>query len=217
VTGLASGREARAGMIRIGGRREVRLVARVAGSRSPPAIASNQMALLTRGGKVRPRQSQGGGRMIKGRRLPRGRRVTSLTIVRKERGNVIRTGGRVEIRLVTGETLSGSAGVLAIDVTLDTAQIDMRPGEREAGGGMIKRRVPVGHGMASLAGGGEACRHMIRITGTGEIRLMTGIASSGRAARVVAVGVALLTVDRQVRASQGEDRGSMIEGGRLPS
>jgi len=89
--------------------------------------------------------------------------------------------------------------------------------EREEGviGGRQSRRNPRRRGMAGSAGGRPSRRHMVRIRGPGEIRLMAGVTSRRRAGKNI-VDVALDAINRGVRAGQREGRAVVIERGPGP-
>ena len=108
--------------------------------------------------------------------------------------------------------------VVAVHVTLHALQRDVRSGQWEARRGMVEGRVaPGGRAMALLASLGQSSLDVIGICGCLEIfQVTTDARRVGRGQIVVTIHVALRTLDVDVRSSQRETCGGVIERRRRP-
>jgi len=178
------------------------------------------VALLALQRRVRAREREAGGRVVKRGVAPRSRRVALLAGGREAGLHVIGIRRAVEVGLMAGDASRVGAGqiVIAVHVALLALHRRVRAGQREAGGRVIERRGAPRRGVvALLAGGGEAGLHVVRIRRFVEIRLMAGHASCiGAGQVVVVVDVALLALHRRVRTGQREARCRMVKGSARP-
>ena len=178
------------------------------------------MALRALQRGMRPRQRESGGGMIEIRTHPR-RGVVTLGASLGEAGlHVIWSGRALEILQVAADTRRIRTGqvVIVIHMALGALHCGMGAGQREAGGGVIKRRArPGGRAVALLASLRESGRNVVRIRRSLEILEMTTDAGGVRAGQiVVAIHVALGALHAGVCASQREAGGRMVKIGTHP-
>jgi hypothetical protein len=137
--------------------------------------------------------------------------------MRQLRIHVVGIRGPGEIDQMARIAGGGQSGITTAGVALNASRIEVSAGQRKRRGGMVVRgRSPIRRRVTGLTRGREAGRGMTRVVGGRVQRVMTRIAGAGRSAAVLPVGVALLTIGREMRAGQREYRARMIEGGRLP-
>ena len=127
VASRAVTREIQRHVIRIRRPLKIRLMAGIAIHRRA-GVAIIDVALIARRRHMRAEQRKARFAMIERRRLPRIRRVTGSTSMRKIRRNVIRISRVLKIALMTRETIHRRAG----EAIIDMAQI-ARNGEMRAG------------------------------------------------------------------------------------
>ena len=217
---LASLRDVRGHVIRIGGALEIgEVAADASGIRRGQVVIPIDVTLGALQCGVRTGQRESSRRVIERRIAPRRGGVALLASLRDVRGHVIRIGGALEI----GEVAADASGVrhgqvvVAIHVTLGALQRSVRSGQRESRGRVIEGGIaPRRGGVALLAGLREARSHVVRIGGALEIREVAADASGVRRGQVVvAVHMALGALQTGVRASQRESRRRVIEA-RIP-
>ena len=80
-------------------------------------------------------------------RRPGGRAVANIALLRKSGARVIRIGGVLKIRQVTGDTRRAGQPVIAACVTLAALQRGVSSGQGPARRGVIKDRVHPGRGV----------------------------------------------------------------------
>jgi hypothetical protein len=154
------------------------------------------------------------GIVIPCRRCPGGCSMAILAGSRESHNIMIRGIGVIEIGSVAGETI-GRCVLIAVSVTSQTLQRDMRAVQRELRVAMIEcSRRPGGSVMALSA---DMIEIILHVVGIGDILIiggMTGITIGRRIieSRRVAGGARL----RNMRAGQGKLRLRMIECGRCP-
>jgi hypothetical protein len=191
-------------------------VARVAQSRSSAGVLTIGVALLTVHRGMRAGQRESRGRMIECRRLPHGLVVADRAVVRQLSSGMIEAGSRGKVRLMTSVAGRRLRRVVAAAVALDAGYADVSAGQGELSSQVSVRRIPVRSRVTGLAGGGESGGLMRGIGTSRVVRLMARVTGSRRAAGVLAVGVALLAVDRGMRACQRESCGGVVEHRGLP-
>lgn len=229
---LAQGRKARLSVVRVCSVVEISLVAgharRGVGQVICPARAECRVvALGALERSVGSVERETGGRVIKRRARPGGGVVAQRAILRETRLHVIRSRGAVEVCLMARVASRAARQIVSTGrtecrvVALRALQRHVSAGQREAGGRVIKRGTgPAGRVVALGAGLREARLHVIRVARIIEVRLVAGDAS--RAGQAVGAGraegcvVALNALQRDVRASQGETGGGMVEAGAVP-
>ena len=101
VAGLAAGREAAGLMVRVGGARVVRLVARVAVA-GRAGVAASGVAALAQRALVSSREREARLGVVEVRRAPGARVVAVLALRGEVSGRVVRVGGARVVRLVAG-------------------------------------------------------------------------------------------------------------------
>ena len=87
-------------------------------------------------------------------------------VLREARPDVVRIGCAVVVRLMARNAgrIRARQVVVPVDMALRALHRRVRPGQREAGRGVVeRRRCPVGGGVALVAGLREAGLHVIRI------------------------------------------------------
>ena len=195
-------REQFARVIGIAGSVEICTVAREAIRRR--AIDRPVMALAATYRKVRSRQHERRGGMVEGGRLPR-------------RGRMAVGAGSIKLSLqmvgvdrpfvgipMTAITRGRCSRKVAVGVTSEALQVCVRARQRKSRVRMREIAVPPAVGVMALAAiVGKTLRHVIRIGGSFEIRLMAGIAIC-RSPRKLPVDVALRAVYRRVPPGQRE-------------
>ena len=162
--------------------------------------------------------------MIEGCTQPVGRRVALLTSFRELRQRMIRVGRPAVVRLMALDTSPiGNRVCPALEqgrvVALRALQRCMRPGKREAGGRVVECAArPVRRVVALLAGLRETGQHVIRISGAGEIGLVTLDASIVETIRPVrkAGSVTLRALQRGVRSGQSKAGCGVVESCPVP-
>ncbi len=154
---------------------------------------------------VRSRQGEAGRRVIKGRIVPRSRRVALLAGGRESGLHVIRIGGAVEVLHVARAAIGRRSHKLTVDVALGAGHVDVPPGQREFRKGIVieVRHIPRARVMTSLTSGGEARLSMRGIVRPIEIRQVAAHAG-GRRSHEFSARVARCTVQRSVRPGQGK-------------
>ena len=153
--------------------------------------------------------------MIKVRTHPR-RGVVALRAGLREPGlHMVGLRRTLEIFQVAADAGGIRAGqvVVAVHVALRALHRRVGPGQREAGGRVIKRRVqPTRRAVALLAGLREARTDVIGVRGPLEILQVAADTSCIRAGQiVVAIHVALGALHAAVRAGQREAGGRVIK------
>ncbi len=213
---LASLREIRLHVVRIGGALEILQMARYASRvRAGQVVIAVHVALHALQRSMRAGQGEAGGRVIKRRITPRGRGVALLASLREIRLHVIRIGGALEILQVAAHASRVRAGqvVIVVHVALHALHSRVCARQREAGGRVIERcSGPCRGAVALLAGLRESSRDVIWVGGALEIRQVAAHARRVRAGQiVVAIHVALCALRGRVRPGQGEAGGRMVE------
>ena len=217
---LASLREARTHVVRIRGALEILQVAvharRICAGQ---AVVVVDVALRALHGRMRTGEREASGGVIKGRIVPGGRVVTLLASLGNSRRDVIRVRRPLEILHVTADArgIRAAEVVVAVDVALRALHGGVRPGQGEAGRGVIKGRiVPRARVVTLLTRRRESGLHVIGIGCAVEVLDVTRSAIRSRAHKL-AINVALRTTDAYVRTGQRKLRESIvIECGRIP-
>jgi len=139
--------------------------------------------------------------------------VTARAIVVELRQLMIRLGGPVEVRLMTGIAAGRRPGELR-GMTGHTRCARMGAGKREGGAGVVVGcRLPGRGGVTEIALMGEPAGLVIRLGCCREVGVVTLIAVGGSPS--IAVAMAGHTGSPDVSTGQREDRG-MIESARSP-
>ena len=212
-------READRGVIRIAGALIVLKMAADAGGVGEVVVAvGGGMTLAALHVGVRSGERPAGGGVIEGSRGPVGSAVADFALLRESAGDVIRAGGSLIVLEMA--THAGGVGEVVVAVgggmTLAALHVDVRSGERPAGGGVIESsRGPVGGTVAHFALLREAAGDVIRVVGALIILEMATDAGGGGQV-VIAVDVTLSALHAYVRPSQRECSLRVIEFGRLP-
>lgn len=129
---------------------------------------------------------------------------------------MIRIRGPLEILQVTRHARGRGEVVVSVHVTLTALHVDMRPGQRERGLGVVKRsRLPGRCRMTHVAGLRNSCSEVIRI-GRSLVVLQVTRHARGGGQIEIAVGVALIALQLGVSASKGKAYGIVVEICRRP-
>lgn len=165
MTGLAGGWESSRNVVRVVGRLVLSLVTRI-------AIAGNcgvvvvHVAACARDFRVRAHQGESCVVVVKRGRLPGGRAVAHIALLRKPARDVIGIGGGLIVRQVAADTRRRREIVVSVLVAIRALQLQVPTRQGEAALGMIERgRLPGGGAMANRAVGRKSARGMIRIGG----------------------------------------------------
>ena len=176
------------------------------------------MALRASHAHVRTRQREFRERIVIERcRIPRAGAVAGLTSSREARLRMGRIVGLVEIRHMAAVAGGGRVVEFPARVTSGAIQRGVRARQRETGElQVIKLRAhPVVHGVALLARDRETQGDVINADGLGadEILLMAGVAGGREALELPdgSASVALIAIQRGVRADQGEPIQMLID------
>ncbi len=215
VTGRAGRGESRRQMGRTRGPVIVGLMARSAGRRFPVVDPVGMTGRAGRG-EVRPGQREAGGRVVERPAVPRGRRVTGGAGGREPGRLVGRIGAAVVVGLVTRDAGGRLPVVDAVGMTGRAGRGQVRPGQREAGGGVVEAAAgPRGGRVTGRAGRGESRRQMGRTRGPVIVGLMAR--SAGRRFPVVdPVGMTGRAGRGEVRPGQREAGGRVVERPAVP-
>ena len=202
-------RKASGHVIRIRRALEVRQVARGASGRcsrvTPIHVALRAGGIDVCAGERKARQI-----VIERSRTPRRRAMAHAAGLRDSRGDVVRIRSAVEVVQVAGSAIRAQAGVITVDVAGGARLADVRAGQREARGGMVKlRALPGGCGVTLLAGLRETACDVVRIRRAIEIVDVAGCAVLRRACKS-AVHMALRARHIHVRTSEGELRQGVV-------
>lgn len=127
VASRAVTREIQCHVIRIRRPLKIRLMAGIAIHRRA-GVAIIDVALIARRRYMRAEQRKARFAMIERRRLPRIRRVTGSTSMRKIRRHMIRIGRVLKIVLMTRKTICCRTGITIIDVAQITRNREVRAG-----------------------------------------------------------------------------------------
>ena len=202
---------------RIGGAREVRLVATVAVGRQRRVVVV-RVARRTSHGDVRARQRERRRVVIKACSGPIRSAVASLARGWEARRSMRRIGGSVEICLVAADAGRRQRSVVraGAGVALHARHSGVETSQRERRGAVIKgRRCPVGGRVADGAIGREACGHVSWIGCTREVLLVATVAVC-RQRREVVIHVARRASHVDVGAGQRERRLVVVKARRGP-
>ncbi len=114
--------------------------------------------------------------------------------------------------------IGSGQSVIAAPMALLALQGGVRAGEGESCGGVVERRGSPRDGVvALLAGGGESCLHVARVVRVVVVGLMASHAGRiGAGQIVVAIDVALLALQRRMRAGEWKAGSGMVKGGVHP-
>ena len=229
---LAQCWKARLHVVRVRGVVEIGLVAgharrgvgQIVGPARTERRAVTLCALQRSVGSVQRKTRSG---VIKRRARPGSGVVAQRASLREARLHVIRSRGAVEVGLVAGVARRAVRQVVSAGraegrvVALRALQRHVSAGQCESRGRVIERGTgPAGRVVALRAGLREAGLHVIRVARIIEVRLVAGDAS--RAGQAVGTGraegcvVALIALQRDVRARQRETGGGMVEAGAVP-
>lgn len=131
---------------------------------------------------------------------------------------MVGVGRAVVIVLVAAHARPGGELVIVVDMTLRALQRRVRTGKRKTSGCVVERGIgPVRGAMARLTGRGEARGSVGRIIRGAVVVLVASDASRiGAGQRIVALDVALLTLQRGMKAGQWEAGSGVIEGAAAP-
>ena len=207
VVALRTGlRECGLHVVRIRGSLEILQMATDArGVRGSQVVVAVYMALSALDSRVGPAQRESGGRVIKGRVVPRSCVVALRTGLRETGLHVIRFRRGVEILDVARRAIGGRSYKIAINVALRACHVGVRTGQRKfrKGGVIESRRIPSARVVAGLAGRRETRLCVRRIVRLIEVRHVAAHATCRRL-RELAAGVAGIAIQSGVRTHQGE-------------
>lgn len=163
---------------RVVGPVEVRLVAGNAGRRRVVVVVAGVALCAGHGGVLAGERVMRVERVIEFCIRPIGRRMAGRAVARQAELHVRRIVGGIEIRIVARVARRRSILEDVIQVAGGTGEGSMHAGQRIAGVfQVVKFGVePAVHGVATLAGGGEAERCVIE-DGGAEVLLMAGVAA----------------------------------------
>ena len=189
-------------VVRIGSGLEILLVATDTGAvcgRQGVVVVHVALRALHRRVRSRERESSGG--VIKGRVIPRGRRVTLLTGLRESGLHVVRISRAVEILDVARSAVGRGIHELAIDMALGAGHVGVRSRQRKLREGSVIEgcRIPCARVVAGLAGRREPRLRVRRIVGLVEVRHVAADARR-RGTDKLASGMAGIAVQGSVRA-----------------
>ena len=217
VAGRARSREPCRRVIRIGRAVVIRLVAAHARGRQRGVVVVH-VAVGAGHGRVRPRQRERRRVVVERRSAPVCCAVAGIARVGEAYLRVVGIRRRGVVLLMAGHARRVRTGQIVVAVYMACAAGSRGVRARQ---GEARRRVvegsiaPVGCGMALVAGLGEASLHVIRIRRSLEIRQVTLRARSA-GQLVVVVGVALCTLQGDMRARQRKAGSRVIEGSVRP-
>ena len=220
VVALIAGlREVSADVAGVGRGGEVRHVAGHARSiAAVEGVVAVHVTLRALHGGVEPSQRKASAGVIKGGSSPGCGGVALLAGLREVGLHVAGVVGALEVRHVAGHASGIGAGerVVAVHVTLRALQVGMRPGQGEAGGGVIEAcSSPGGCVVALLASLRKVGLHVARIIRVLEVREVAAYATGIRDV-VVVVDVALRALHAGMGTRQREAGSRVIELGRRP-
>lgn len=154
--------------------------------------------------------------MVEGRPGPGSRVVAQSASGGEGSRHVVRVGGALVIRLVTGVAVGGRGRVVSVDMATGARHAHVRSGEGEAGGAVVKTgRDPGGGVVAHLALLRKAGSDVVRIGCAVEI-LEVARDTQRAQVREHPAHVATLALQRGMRAGKGEAGSSVIESGIRP-
>ncbi len=139
VTGGARSRKRGGDVVRAGSPVVVRLVAGIAVCRHGRVVVVD----VTAGARdlgVKSGERERRVVVIEAGRNPGSRVVAHLTLLRESRGDVIRTGGCLEILQMAGHACGTGQVVVVVDVALSALHRGVKPGQRESGCSMVEGR-----------------------------------------------------------------------------
>lgn len=175
-----------------------------------------RVALQTRDANVRSREWETCPTMIKLCPSPLGGRMTNRAILRETRRCMVRIGGVLKRRTMTGNTRRTRSGENATHVALGTIDVDVGSSQREASLIVFKLgATPLLRGVAGLAIGREPGRHMVWIGRASERTLVAAHAVSWRAGESSS-HMTLGAGDRGMGSRQGEARRAVVKLGSRP-
>lgn len=179
-------------------------------------VAIIDMAQITGHRQMRARKWKARAVVIEVRRPPGITVMASQTIMWIIAGHMIRIRGVLKIRLMARKTIFRRAGKTAIHMTLGAINGIMRTQQWKCCTAMIEgRRFPGIHGVTLRTRMRKICRHVIRISRTLKISLMTG-KTIRRGAGETIVGVTLIASDRGMCPEQRKARFVVIISRRSP-
>jgi len=200
VANRAIRRESRGHVVGVSRAREIRLMARVAGSRGVHVVIVG-VAL-----SACQRRVHSGKRIVGIRGVvevdigPVGRRMACVAGGREARCNVAGVRGSIPIRLVAAEAGGRQRRVVVVGVALRARKCGMSTGQRKHRSMIERRRVPGAGRVAQRAVGWKTGSNVIRISGARKIGLVASI-TGRRERRVVVIDVALRASHSRVRPS----------------
>lgn len=154
--------------------------------------------------------------VVEGRSGPRAGGVAGLTGGREPGRRVIRICRGLIVGLMAREAVGRNRGVVIVDVATGTGDRRMFPGQGKCGVAVVERRRDPGRGVvAHFALLREPRLNVVRVGGSLEVVAMAG-GARGAVQAVVAIDMALRTLQRNVRPRQGKPGGRVIEGGIRP-
>src|SRR5579859_7841450 len=204
VAGGACRRPACGGVIRIGGSVVVRRMAGVAIGGQRTRVVVVGVAQCAGHGGVSAGQREGGGVVVKRGSSPIRGGVAHVAGGWEAGSRVRRVGGAVVIRHMAAGAKGGQRAVIGgrAGVALHALHGGVEASQRERRGAVIEGgRCPVGGRVADRAVGWESCRHVGRVVGASEVRLVAAIAGRRQVVEVV-VGMALHASDGCVESGE---------------
>src|SRR5437899_4331268 len=146
------------------------------------------------------------------RSQPRGGVVTGSASRREARRLVVRIGCVVVVVDVARGTVRRRPGELAVDMALLARHVNVEPGQRELSGRVVIKLSPQPGGsvVTGDAGGGEACRLVVRVRRAVVVVDVTGSAVLTQAGKFP-IDVAARASQSRVEPGQGESRLRMVE------
>ncbi len=154
--------------------------------------------------------------VVERRTSPRCGGVAGLAGRRETGCRVIRIGSGLVVGLMTREAIGRNRSVVVVHVATGAGHRRVLAGQGECSVAVIERRRDPGRGVvAHFALLRESRLDVIRAGGAVEILQVAG-STGGAVQAVIAVYVALRTLQRDVRPGQRETRSRVIESWRLP-
>ena len=105
-----------------------------------PGVTAPDVAVRANYRDVRPGQREPCGVVIEVGRSPRGGRMADLALLGVARLDMVGIGGGVVVVQVAGDASCAETGISAADVAVGADDRDVRPGQREAGAGVVECR-----------------------------------------------------------------------------
>jgi len=210
VAGLAGGGEKLRlrHVPRIGGGVVVSLVAPDASGRQGRVIVVDvTVGALPRRDRVHPGQRERGVVVVEGRVGPQDGVVADFALLRESNGDVIGSGGAVEVRQVARNAGGAVQGVVVVRVAIgaEPRRNSVRSGQRESGGRVIKHSVGPLHCVMAIRAGrrdsrGDVRERRHRVVVVGQVARNAG----GVCDVVVIVDVAVGALQRRDGVASGE-------------